>query len=317
MRAIQITRFGGPEVLDLVDLDEPVAGDGHALVRVTRAGVNYADTHQSEDTYLAPQTLPLIPGAEVAGIDHAGQRVVALLDGGGYAEAVAAPLAATFPVPDELGDDEAVALLLQGVTAWHLIHTSAAGVRGQRVVVHAAAGGVGTIAVQLARLAGAAQVIAVASSEAKRDLAVELGADATVDAGTDDLKAALEEAGGGKVDVVLEMAGGSTLDASLAALAPFGRLVTFGMASRTPPSPIDPGQLLARSRGVIGFWLAHCFRDPQRLIAEPLAELYALAAEGQLRPVIGTTYPLAEAAQAHRDIRSRATTGKLLIDPTS
>jgi NADPH:quinone reductase len=316
MRAIRITEFGGPEVLTLVDdQPEPAPRQGELLIDVGHAGVNYADTHQAEDSYLAPSTLPLVPGAEVVGTTQDGRRVVALLAGGGYAEQVVAPAPLAFDVPDGVSDGQALALVLQGTTAWHLLRTSAHLQPGESVVVHAAAGGVGTLAVQLAKRWGAGNVIAVASSQEKRQLALELGADEAVDAGAPDLKAALVGANRGTVDVVLDMVGGRTTDQSLAALAPFGRLVHFGMASRTPPSPIQPGALMARSRGVIGFWLAHAMRDPQRHLAEPMRELLELTAAGELRPVVGGTYGLSEARRAHEDLRARRTVGKLLLDP--
>jgi NADPH2:quinone reductase len=316
VRAIQITEFGGPEVLRVADLPEPEAGKGQVRIAVTAAGVNYADTHRTDDSYLAPGHLPFVPGAEVAGTDPDGRRVVAFVTSGGYAEVAVASESLTFPVPDYLDDGAALALLLQGATAWHILRTSAHVAAGESVVVHAAAGGVGSLAVQLARHWGAGRVIATASSDEKRRLASELGADATVDVTGDDLKGALEAANGGrKVDVVLEMAGGTVFDASLAALAPFGRLVTYGMASRDAPKPLASGQLLSRSRGVIGFWLAHCMARPQMLRAA-LDDLFALAHHGHLRAVIGGTYALGDAAQAHADLRARRTTGKLLLDPT-
>ncbi len=317
MRAIRITEFGGPEVLQLVDdAEEPVSGRGTTVLEVSRAGLNYADTHQAENSYLAPTELPLIPGAEAVGTDEQGRRVVALLAGGGYAERALAPEALCFPVPDEVDDGAALALVLQGTTAWHLLRTSARLHEGETVVVHAAAGGVGTLAVQLAKRFGAGRVIAVASSEEKRQLASDLGADATVDAAEPDLKGAIEAANGSrKVDVVLEMVGGRTTDQSLAALAPFGRLVFFGMASREMPSPVDLGELMSRSRGVIGFWLAHAMSDPERHLAAPMRELLDLTAAGDLRPVVGATYGLGDAAQAHRDLRERRSVGKLLLDP--
>jgi NADPH:quinone reductase len=316
VRAIRITEFGGPEVLTLVDdQPEPRPVPGTEVLTVAHAGVNYADTHQAEDSYLAPATLPLVPGAEAVGTLPDGRRVVALLQGGGYAERALAAATTSFPVPDEVDDGQALALVLQGTTAWHLLRTSAHLQPGESVVVHAAAGGVGSLAVQLAKRWGAGRVVAVASSAQKRQLALDLGADVAVDAGEPDLKAALEDANGGKVDVVLEMVGGATTDQSLAALAPFGRLVVFGMASRQPPSPVDVGGLMSRSRGVIGFWLAHAMRDPERHLAGPMDELVQLTAAGDLRPVVGGTYGLSEAAQAHRDLRERRTVGKLLLDP--
>ncbi len=316
MRAVRVTRFGGPEVLEVVDdAPEPEVGPGSALLEVTRAGVNFADTHQAEDSYLAPTTLPFVPGAEAAGTVD-GRRVVALLPGGGYAERVAAPEATTFRLPDTVDDGTACALVLQGTTAWHLLRTSAHLQQGETVVVMAAAGGVGTLAVQLARAFGAGRVVAVASSPQKRALAEELGADASVDSGEEDLTGAIREACGGRSDVVLEMTGGPTTAACLATLAPFGRLVIYGMASREPTAPVDLGHLTARSQAVVGFWLAHAMRDPARLLARPMAELLDLVGRGTLRATVGATYPLREARRAHEDLRARRTVGKLLLDPT-
>jgi NADPH2:quinone reductase len=206
---------------------------------------------------------------------------------------------------------------VQGLTAWHLLRTCARLEPGESVVVHAAAGGVGTLAVQLAKAWGAGRVIAVASSAEKRELATSLGADVTVDANAEDMNAALRTANDGqKVDVVLEMVGGTTFDGSLRALAPFGRLVVFGMASRTPPTPIAPQSLMVGSKCVMGFWLVDCMREP-RMLAEPMAELMSMTAAGTLRPVVGASYPLADARQAHEDMRARRTTGKVILDPTS
>jgi NADPH:quinone reductase len=316
VRAIRVTRFGGPEVLEAVtDAPEPVARDGWAVLEVAAAGVNYADTHQAEDTYLAPTSLPFVPGAEAVGRLSDGRRVVALLPGGGYAERAAAPLGACFDVPDTVGDGEALALVLQGTTAWHVLRTSARLEPGETVVVAAAAGGVGSLAVQLARAFGAGRIVALASSEAKRDLAMRLGADAVVDSGVTDLTAAVREACDGRADVVLEMTGGPTTGALLDTLAPFGRLVVYGMAARTPTPPIDLGRLMSRSQAVVGFWLAHAMREPARRMVPVMHELVDLVATGALRPVVGGTYPLAEAQRAHEDLRARRTVGKLVLDP--
>ena len=314
MRAIQITEFGGPEVLQVVELPDPEPAQGFVLVDVASAGVNYADTHQIEDSYLSKTTLPLVPGSEVVGTTPDGTRVAAFAMAGGYCEKALVHPAMSFPVPDGVSDGQALSLMVQGLTAWHLLRTSTHLQRGESVVVHAAAGGVGTLALQLAKAWGAGNVIGVASSPEKRELATSLGADVTVDAGAADLKAALEEANGGKkVDVVLEMVGGPTFDASLAALAPFGRLATFGMASRTPAKPVESGALMSRSRAVIGFWLAHCFTRPE-MLQGPMAELLSMVEDGSLKPIVGGTYPLAEAHRAHEDLRSRASQGKLVLD---
>jgi NADPH2:quinone reductase len=205
-------------------------------------------------------------------------------------------------------------MLVQGTTAWHLLKTMAHLQKGESVVVHAAAGGVGTLAIQLAKLWGG-KVIAVTSSPDKAALAKSLGADALVDAAEPDLAKAIRTANGGKdVDIILEMVGGPTFDQSLLALADFGRLITFGMASRTAPTPIHPGALMHGSKTVAGFWLANCFGKPA-LLDDVLVELFQLVTDGKLKPVIGATYPLDQAVTAHQAMLARGTTGKIVLKP--
>lgn len=317
MRAVQINCFGGPEVLEVVELPDPEVPQGMELLEISAAGVNYADTHQTEDSYLARQSLPLIPGSEVVGRTSDGRRRVALVGQGGYAERVAIHPTATFDVPDQVSDEAALALVLQGATAWHLLQTSARLSAGESVVIHAAAGGVGTLAVQLAKAWGAGRVIAVASTDDKRRLAMDLGADTAISGEAEGLKARILEANDGKpVDIVLEMAGGQVFDESLSALAPFGRLVTFGMASRVAPSPITSAALMATSRAVVGFWLVHCMARPP-MMRQAMTDLFARAASGDLRTVIAGRYPLGEVRRAHEDLLARRTVGKLVLDPTS
>ena len=309
--------FGGPEVLRLVDIPVPEPAEGEVLIKVTRAGLNYADTHQRTNSYLAKQTLPLVPGSEVAGVrEDTGERVVALCGNGGYAEYATAPGALTFPIPDGVDDATALALLLQGLTAWHLYKTCARVQPGESVVVIAAAGGVGSLAVQLGRPLGAGRVIAVASSKDKRDLTLELGADVAVDAQPEGLAERLIEANlGEKVDAVFEMAGGRVFDECMEALAPFGRCVTYGIASEEQ-NTVRTGTLMRKSQAVVGFWLFDCIGRPS-MIDEALADLFARVAAGELRVVVGGTYPLEQAAQAQVDLRERRTTGKVLLDPTA
>ena len=325
MRAVQIESFGGPEVMRLAELPTPEPADGEVLIRVSRAGVNWSDTHQRENEYIARYELPLVPGGEVvgtvergAGELREGQRVVAMTGGtGAYAEYATASAETTFPLPDGVDDEQALALLIQGLTAWHLYRTCAKVAPGESVVVISGAGGVGSLAVQLGKpLANAGRVIATASSEEKRRLTMQLGADAAIDTATEDLTAALIEANGGEpVDVVFEMSGGRIFDESLKALAPFGRIVAYGIASRDQ-NDLRTGSLMRRSQTVVGFWLMHCIGRPG-MLREPLADLYERAARGEVRAVVGGTYGLSDVQRAHEDIQSRRTTGKLVLDPAS
>ena len=315
MRAVQIDEFGGPEVLQVVDVPKPEPGDGEVLIEVSRAGMNFADTHQRENSYLARYETPLVLGGEVAGRTEDGRRVIAMLASGGYAEYAVAHEAAVYPIPDGVDDGAALALLIQGVTAWHLFRTSSKLAEGESVVVISGAGGVGSLAVQLAHPFGAGRVIATASTEEKRALAASLGADAAVDPAEEDLTAALVEANeGNKVDVVLEMSGGRVFDQAAEALAPFGRIVAYGIAGREQ-NTLETGRLMRKSRAVIGFWLMHCLgrRD---MIEEPLADLFERTARGDLKPQVGETYALSDVRRAHEDLQGRRTSGKLLLDPS-
>ena len=315
MRAVQIEEFGGPDVLQVVDLPQPEPGDDEVLIEVSRSGINFADTHQRENSYLSRYEVPLVLGGEVAGTTPDGKRVVALLRSGGYAEYAVAHQATVFPIPDGVDDGTALALIIQGLTAWHLFKTSAKLQQGESVVVISGAGGVGSLAVQLAKPFGAGRVIATASTEEKRALALELGADAAVDPSEEDLKGALIEANDGRpVDVVLEMSGGRVFDQCAEALAPFGRIVAYGIASREQ-NTAETGRLMRKSRAVVGFWLMHCLgrRD---MMEEPLTDLFERAAQGELVAQVGTTYALSDVRQAHEDLQGRRTIGKLLLDPS-
>jgi NADPH:quinone reductase len=314
VRAIQIREFGGPEVLRAVELPMPEPADDEVLIEVAHAGLNFADTHTVSNSYVRKASLPLVPGAEVAGtLVDTGERVVALTWDGGYAEYAIARREHTFPIADGIDDGTALALLIQGTTAWHLYRTAACVGVGESVVVGSAAGGVGSLAVQLGAPLGAGRVIATATSEDKRALAMALGADAAVDGAAEGLTERLLGANGGQpVDVVFDMAGGEVFDASFDALAHFGRIVVCGIASEKRNHP-STGALLRHSRSVVGFYLFHCLERPQ-MFAGALADLMSRALSGDLRVVVGATYPLEQAAQAHADMRARRTTGKLLLD---
>jgi NADPH:quinone reductase len=315
MKAIQIKEFGGPEMMELVDVPDPKPSDGEVIVDVARAGINFADTHAIQNDYLAEQSLPMIPGGEVSGRAPDGRRVAAMLGGGGYAQKVAVPEAWLVPIPDEVNDDQAAALILQGVTAYSLLHHCAHVEEGETVAIEAAAGGTGSLAVQLAKRAGA-KVVALASSEEKRALAERLGADATADSRADDLKEAILEANGGeRVDVVLHMSG-TGFEPELKALGPLDRMVVFGNAGRQP-NQLETNYLLQTSKSVIGFWLVPFIAHRRAQLGAAIGELLGAVAAGEIEIVIGGVYPLSDAANAHKDIAERKTTGKLLLDPSA
>lgn len=314
MKAIKIEEFGGPEVLEHVEVPDPDPKLAEVVVNVKRSGVNFADTHASRNDYLAEQTLPLIPGAEAAGQLNDGRRVVALLGSGGYAEKVAVPQAQLIELPDGVDYEQAAGGLLQGLTAMALVHRCARIEPGETVVVEAAAGGTGSLSVQLAKRAGA-RVIGLASSERKREMVRGLGADACVDSRAEDLGAAIREANEGKrVDAVLHMSGGDAFDAEIGVLAPLGRMVVFGIASREQRE-VSTASLLRGSKAVIGFWLAHLLTRPD-LLGPMIKDLLAAIAAGELTVTIGEVYPLSEARRAHEDLIARRTSGKLLLDPS-
>jgi NADPH2:quinone reductase len=314
MQVIRIEEFGGPEVLEYLEVPDPTPGEGEVVVEVARSGINFADTHSTRNDYLAAQSLPLVPGTEVSGRTPDGRRVVALLGSGGYAQKVAVPEAMLIPVPDEVDDDAAAAALLQGLTAMALVGRCARIEPGETIVIEAAAGGTGTLAVQIAKRAGA-RVIGLASSEEKRALVSELGADAVVDSRSESLGEAIRAANGGeRVDAILHMSGGEAFEEEMGVLAPLGRMVVFGIASRDQRQ-VSTAALLRGSKSVIGFWLLHLLAR-RELVAPMIGELLSALAAGDLEVRIGGVYPLSDAAQAHEDLIARRTTGKLLLDPS-
>lgn len=314
MKAIQIQEFGGPDMLEYVDLPDPTPAEGEVVVEVARAGVNFADTHATRNDYLAEQSLPLVPGAEISGRTADGRRVAALLSNGGYAEKVVVPEALLVPLPDEVSDDQAAAMLLQGLTAVALVRRCARIEAGETIVIEAAAGGTGTIAVQVAKAAGA-KVIGLASSEEKRELVRGLGADVCIDSRAEDLGTAIREANDGeRVDAVLHMSGGAAFDAEMGVLAPLGRMVVFGIASREQRD-VSTAALLRGSKTVVGFWLLHLLA--RRDLAVPMiGELLGAVAAGEIEITVGNVYPLSDAARAHEDLIARRSSGKLLLDPS-
>ncbi|MFF4281969.1 zinc-binding alcohol dehydrogenase family protein [Streptomyces kronopolitis] len=311
MRAIVMREFGGPDVLRLEDVPEPAPRGGHSPVEVALAGVNYADVHVREDSYLAPVELPYIPGNEVVGTVDGTRRVVGLCRGGGYAERALLHRRVTWDVPDAVSDEQAVALALQGNSAWHLLFTSLRLARGETVVVPAAAGGVGSLAVQLAAQAGA-RVIGLAGSPEKRELAEKLGAHAVVDSTAEDLTERILDAAGGPVAAALEMTGGVTFERTLAAVAPRGRLAVYGFAGGELAS-VPTRELMQRSIAVSGFWLPQLYAD-RTALQTSMRALFDAVIDGSLTPLTGAAYGLGEAARAHHALAARTPTGKLALD---
>jgi NADPH2:quinone reductase len=324
MKAIRVEEFGEAGVLRYVDVERPEPGEGEVLIEVRSAGVNYADTMRRRNQYLEEQDLPFTPGSEVAGTVAevgegvedvtVGDHVVSLLGTGGYAEYAVAPARGLIPLPEDLDFDRAAAIPLQGLTAYHCIKTSGALKGGESVLVHAAAGGVGTLSVQVAKLLGAGTVIATASSEEKLDLASSLGADVLIDYTEEDWPEKVREATEGKgADIILEMVGSDFPRKNLECLGVFGRMVVFGAASRERGT-IVPAALMKPCHAVVGFYLPQIMRRPD-LFVPSLQEVLGWISTGDLKLTIGDTYPLEKAAAAHADLEGRQTKGKLLLNP--
>lgn len=325
MRAIQVHRFGGPEVLELVDLPDPEPGADELLIEVSAAGVNFADTHQIENTYLMTRELPFIPGSEavgrVVGGPRAGERICGFVArDGGYRERALLAEARSFVVPDGVSDTAALSLLVQGLTAWHLLRTASRLQPRDSILINAAAGGVGSLAVQLARRWGAGRIIANASTPEKRTLALALGADRDISLRNDDPAAHIAEQiraanDGQDVDIVLDMVGGPVFDGCMQALGRGGRMVTYGNASRLASTPIEPRGLLRKGQSLIGFFLFEALQPKGNGAGavQTLNELVAMVERGELVPLPGHAYPLEQAGQAFIDMRNRITTGKVVL----
>lgn len=327
MRAVQIRRFGGPEVFEVVDTPTPRPAPGQVLVRVRASGVNFSETLMRQNRYAVTPALPAILGNEVAGVIQevgegvegieVGMRVAAPLFAagafvGGYADHVVIDSDYVVPLPDELSFQESTALMVQGLTALHL--TRQAPPKDKTVLVSAAAGGVGSLLVQLAKRAGARTVIAAASSSAKLEVARSLGADAGVDYTRADWVDRARAASDGRgPDIIYESVGGSVTAASLEALAPLGRLVVYG-ALNIQKFQLGVPELLGlifKNQSVTGFAVAPLL-TPEKL-RSGLAELFGLAVRGELRVTIAATFPLERVAEAHRALEERRTTGKTVL----
>ncbi len=299
--------------MNLVDLPDPVPAQGETLVTINRTGVNFSDTHITNDQYVARQQLPLVPGIEFVGETADGRRVAAVVPNGAYAEKIAVAESSLVEIPDGIDYEQAAGIMIQGVTADGVLTLTGNLKPGETVVVGAAAGGTGSLLVQLARSMGAGKVIGLASGEEKQQLVLDLGADAVVDSRSRKLGEEVSAAADGPVDLALEMAGGDSFDQLLGTLGPFGRMVVVGIASREQ-NEVRTGKLLKNSLSVSGFWLMHLLARPA-LARDSINRVFGAASRGDLKAVVGGTYGLSEARQVHRDIAGRKTVGKLLLDP--
>ncbi len=322
MKAIQVRHAGGPEVMQLVDLPVPQLKRNEALVKVAASGVNYIDVNMRSGRYVAP--MPFVPGQEGAGVVTAvgadvkvvspGDRVAWSGVLGSYAEQVAAMADALVPIPDGVSEQQAAASILQGMTAHYLSHDTYPLKPGDTALVHAAAGGVGLLLVQMAHALGA-RVIGTVSTEEKAKLAREAGADEVILYTHADFEAETKRLTGGKgVDVVYDGVGKATFDKSMNVLRLRGTLVHYG-ASSGPVPPVDPSVLAQKgSLFLARTTLAHFTATREELLARSGA-VFGMIASGKLKLRIDHTYPLAEAQEAHRDLEGRKTTGKLLLLP--
>ena len=321
MKAIRISETGGPEVMHLEEIETPTPKEGEVLVKVAAAGINYADIAQRQGTYLTRTRPPTTLGMEFAGTVAAlgpgvsgpaeGTRVVGLGEGA-YAEYALAQAHLLFPIPPNLDFAHAAAFPVQGITAYQLLRESTHLQTGESVLVQAATGGVGTLAVQLAKLMGAGTVIGTASTTHKLDLARRLGADVAVNYTEENWVERVKNATQGRgADIILEMAGGEIAEQSLQCLAPYGRMVVFGAASGQIVQ-FSGVQLMYKNQAIIGYWLTSQLRRPDRLAAA-MKDLMQYLASGKLEVIVGETFPLVEAAEAHRAISDRKTIGKVVL----
>ena len=323
MRAIVVDGPGGPEVLRVEEVEAPEAGPGEVLIEVAVAGVNFADVGMRAGMMGGPHAveLPYTPGFEAAGVVAAvgegtegfaeGDRVAVVLPAGGYAEYAVAPAEAVVEIPDGAGFADAGALLVQGLTAYGVLHDSARVGEGDAVLVMAAGGGVGTLAVRLAKLAGAGTVVGAAGSRGKLDLALSLGADRAVDyTGENWVDEVLEATGGRGVDVALECVGGDVGARAYECLAPLGRLVTYGAAGGEGLRPPDMWQLNLKGQTVGGYggpWIR------PGAAARAREAISGSLRDGGLKVVVGASFPLEDAPEAHRAIEGRRTSGKVVL----
>jgi NADPH2:quinone reductase len=309
-------------VLKIGEVAKPEVKPGTVIIKVRAAGINFADTLFRQGQYLMQPQLPDTPGLEAAGEIEAvgagvtnlkpGQRVAAL-GSKMYAEYALAPAAQVIPIPDSMSFDHAAAVPVQVLTAWHMLHTSHKTGPGQTVLVHSAAGGVGIVAVQIAKAAGA-RVIGTVSSAGKAALVKEYGGDEVINYATHDFAAEANRLTSGRgVDLILDAVGATTMEKGLTCLAPFGHLILYGRAGG-PPEPLNLFRLFEKSIKVSGFVLYTVTAVPDAM-RRGIEESFKLIAERKVKLLVGKSFPLAQAAEAHKFMESRQSTGKLVLIP--
>jgi NADPH2:quinone reductase len=304
VHAVVLRETGGPEQLEATEVSEPAPGDGQVLLRVRAAGINFADVLVRQGRYPQPPELPTVLGTEVAG-EVDGRRVMALPRNGGYAEVVAVDAELLVPLPDAASFEEGAAFLLTFLTAWIPLTRQVRVDSESVVLVHAAAGGVGSAAVQVAKHLGA-RVVATASSEEKRGVALQLGADEAL--GYDEFEERV------RADVVLDSVGGDVFERSFGVLKPLGTVVGIGFAGGWW-KPLDPSPLVGRNLGLQGFYLGRLMRHRPDVVREAIREVVALWEQGAVKPLVGATFPLEAAPEAHRLIEERRSVGKVVLVP--
>ncbi len=322
MKAVVFEKLGGPEVMKIAEVPKPEVKPGTVLIKVRAAGINFADTLFRQGQYMMQPNLPDTPGLEAAGeIDAVGAGVtnfkpgqrVAALGGKMYAEYALAPATQVIPIPDSISFEQAAAFPVQVLTAWHMLHTAHEIGPGQTVLVHSAAGGVGIVAVQIAKAAGA-RVIGTVSSDSKAALVREYGADDVINYSTKDFAAEANRiTSGGGVDLILDAVGATTLNKGIGCLAPFGHLILYGRSGGAP-EPLNLFRLFEKSTKVSGFTLYTVSAVPD-VMRRGIEESFKLITEGKLKLLVGKSFPLVQAAEAHKFMESRQSVGKLVLIP--
>ncbi|QCW03219.1 NADPH:quinone oxidoreductase family protein [Natrinema pallidum] len=324
MRAIEVSEYGDSEQLEVIEAEKPEPGEGEVRIDIEAAGINFADIMQRRGHYPDGPEAPYVPGMEAAGVVDAvgdgveelseGDRVVGMLDTGGYAESVTAPADLLFPIPDAMRFEEAAGFPVQFLTAHACLFEWGGLEADESVLIQAVAGGVGTAAVQLASNAGA-EVFGTASTQEKLDLAADLGCDHPINYTETDFREVVdEETDGEGVDLVLESVGDDVFERSLDAMAHFGRMVTYGVASGVP-AEVSNQRLLFENKTVKGFHLGQAAtHDPSRVM-KAVPELTDGFASGDLEVILGESFALEDAAEAHQYIEDRKSSGKVVLKP--